>query len=25
VMVTRRPDAKPTFVTTLIGDVKFYA
>jgi cell division GTPase FtsZ len=24
-MVTRRPDAKPTFVTTLIGDVKFYA
>jgi hypothetical protein len=25
VMVTRRPEAKPTYVTALIGDVKLYA
>jgi hypothetical protein len=24
-MVTRRPEAKPTYVTALIGDVKLYA
>jgi hypothetical protein len=23
-MVTRRPEAKPTYVTALIGDVKLY-